>query len=145
MKKGTTPPEYILSGPEGSTGLASVLVIPPQHAQGNPVFSRYDNTRRPNLYIQIDDFTARQWLSLTVDVVGAVFFRQLGIELSVRCSQPALADRRVRIELALKDDFFPVGGEHSKHEEDVGVFCGGGQKQLGRTGAGNFRLFLKRR
>ncbi len=53
-------------------------------------------------------------------------------ELPVRRPQPALANRRVRIALALKKDFFPVGGEDSEDEKDVGILCGGGQKQLCR-------------
>ena len=60
--------------------------------------------------------TRRNWqvasatrLFLVVAVIGPVRRRQLAVELAMRGPQPALADRRMRIDGALEHDFLEFG------------------------------------
>src|SRR5947208_3618735 len=83
-------------------------------------------------------------LHFVVTVVGAVRRRQLGIELAARGAQPALRDRRMRVDRALEHHFPQVRREDAEHEEQVGVGCAGGNEQLGCQRAGDLGLFLYR-
>src|SRR5262245_12876029 len=82
---------------------------------------RHHDRGRPDLDIKLDDLTLLERLLLIVRVVGPVRLRQFLVELAVRGAQPALPDRRVRIDRALEHDLLEVGAEDAQHGENVGV------------------------
>ena len=78
-------------------------------------------------------------------VVGPPRQRQVGVEFAVARPQPALGDRRVRVDRPHERDLLAVGVEHSEHHEQVGVGRGGRHEQLRRQRSGDLGLLSQRR
>ena len=62
----------------------------------------------------------------------------------MRAAQPALRDRRVRIERALEGDLLEIGRERAHHQEQVGILGRRRHPQLGRDRPGDLDLVLER-
>ena len=63
----------------------------------------------------------------------------------MRRSEPALGDRRVRIDGALEHEFLQIGRESAQHDEQVGVAGGRGDEQLECRWACDLGFRLERR
>ena len=74
----------------------------------DPIARRHHDAGRPDLDVQLVHLAGRERLPLVVGVIRPVGQRQLRVELAVRGAQPALRDRRVRIERALEGDLLHV-------------------------------------
>src|SRR5215203_1580528 len=99
------------------------LVVAAAHRQRQLVSSGYNHAGRPDLHFHLVDLTRFQWLDPVMGVVRAVESAQLRIQGPMRRSQPALADRRVRIVRSVEYDLLPVRREHPNNEEEVGICC----------------------
>src|ERR1700691_1518420 len=63
----------------------------------------------------------------------------------MRGAQPALADRRVRIDGALKHHLLEVRREHAQHDENIGIAGRRRDEKSYGGGPGDFRLMRQRR
>ncbi len=59
----------------------------------------------------------------------------------MRCTQPPLCDRRVRIDGALEHNFLEIAGEHPQHDEEIGVRGRGRSEQFQRGWSCDLGLF----
>ena len=87
---------------------AAVFVVLAAHGQRDAIAGRHHDRGRPQLDVELDRRAGRQRLLLVVGVIGPVGRRELRVELAVRGAQPALRDRRVRIDRALEHDLLQV-------------------------------------
>src|SRR4051812_23664557 len=62
----------------------------------------------------------------------------------MRSPQPALRDRRMRVDGAHESNLAQVGGEYAEHEEQVGVLGARGHLELRCERAGYFGFFFER-
>src|ERR1017187_7005631 len=77
-------------------------------------------------------------------MIWAVRERPDRVELSPRCTQPALRHGSMRVLCSLENDLFAIGRENMKYEEQIGVGCRGGDEQLGAHGAGDLDRLRER-
>ncbi len=68
---------------------------------------------------------------------------KLLVELAMRHAQPALRQRRVRIERALEHQLLQVGREGAHHQEQVGVLGRRRYPELGRNRPGDLGVALQ--
>src|SRR5215207_8566345 len=94
-----------------------VLVVTPPDLKLHPVSPRDDDAGWPDLDVELVDLAGRERLSLVVRVVRPPFFRALRVEFAVRRPQPALRDRRVRVDRPLEDDLLALRVEHADRQE----------------------------
>jgi hypothetical protein len=99
-----------------------VLIIPASNLERNPITRGYNNARRPNFNLQFDGNTELQESRFIMRMIRPPRFRQRRVKLSMRGTQPALADRRMRINRTLECNFLQVGRENSEHGKNIGVF-----------------------
>ncbi len=111
----------------------------------NAVARRHDDAGRPDLDVELVDLSGRERLLLVVRMVRPVGQRARRIELAVRRAQPALRDRRARIERALEDDFLPGGSNTRRIDEQVGVGRCRGEERLQRHRPGDLGRLRERR
>ena len=142
--------EYRAAGPhfaqrfEAFAGLAREHVIVAAHRQRQPIALRQRDAGRPDFDVDLVDLAGGELLLFVVGVIGPVRQRQLRVELAMRATQPALRDRRVRIERALEGDFLEVGRKRAHHQKQIGVFGRRRHPQLGRDRAGDLGILIER-
>ena len=121
MKEWPTASQLILEARNSSATCSFVLVIFSAHGEADAGAGRHYDASRPDLDVQLDDLAGSQRLLLIVSVIRPGGSAQLAIKLAMRSPEPALCDRSVRIDRALKYNLLSIRREGAKHEEDVGV------------------------
>src|SRR5579875_290090 len=77
-----------------------------------------------------------------MSMIRSIRFRSLRIKLPVRCAEPTLTYRGVRVESSLKHHLLAGAIKHAKNQENICVPRRGGHVKLQRRGAGNLRILL---
>src|SRR5260370_295425 len=98
-----------------------VDIIVAAHREADAVAFGHDDRCRPNFQVKSNHFAGPKRLLFTVRVIRPIWCRCFFIELAVRSAQPALADRRVRIDGALKYYFLHVRRKHAQYDENIGI------------------------
>lgn len=103
------------------------------------ISARQQDVERPDLDVQLVHGAGGQGLQLVVAVVRSVGPSFRGVEFPVRRAQPALRERRVRVDGALEVDLAPpVGREGLEGHEEVHVGGGRRGEELGGHGTREF-------
>ena len=113
--------QFVLEVRQPPARAAAIFVVLAAHRERDAIARRHHDRGRPQLDVEFDRLAGVERLLLVVRVIGAVRRRELWIELAVRGAQPALRDRRVRVDRALEHDLLHVGGEDAQHQEQIGV------------------------
>ena len=100
--------ELVLEIRQPSAARPGIFVVLAADGERDAIARRHHDRGRPDLDIELDHLAGLERLLLVVGVIGPVGRRELLVELAVRGAQPALADRRMRIDGALEDDFLEV-------------------------------------
>src|SRR6266542_1944194 len=122
-----------------------MLVVLAADAQSDAISGGNDDGRRPDFDPELDDLPGLQRLQLVMRVVGPIGRGKLAVELAMRGAQPALSDRRERMERYLEHHLVKLGGERWLHDKKVGIAGRGGHEQLCGRRAGDLGLLRQRR
>ena len=143
-RNGPQPVSSFLKFDSRAARAAAVFVVLAAHRERDAIARRHDDRGRPQLDVELDRRRrASSGCDFVVRVIRPVRQRELRIELAVRGAQPALRDRRVRIDRALEHDLLHVGGEHAQHQEQVGIGRRRRHEQLRRERAGDLGFALR--
>src|SRR5665647_3659912 len=145
VQERTAAGQFVLEVRQLAAAAAAIFVILAADRYGHAMAGRHHDRAWPNLDVELRHLALLERLLLVVRVIGPVGRRQFLVELAVRGAQPALCDRRVRIDRALEYDFLQIAGEYPQHDEEIGVGGRGGGEQLERRRAGDLGLLRQRR
>src|SRR5262245_6979114 len=98
MEKRAATPELVLEVRQLAAAGAAVFVISAAHREPDAVASGHYDRGRPNLDVELHHLARLQRLFAVVGVIGPIGCGELPVELAVRGPEPALGDRRVRID-----------------------------------------------
>src|SRR6267142_2808563 len=96
-----------------------VLVVAAADAERDAMTLRHDDAGRPDLDVELHRLPRLERLLLVVRMprpIGQAFLR---IELAMRCTQPALPDRCLRVERAVEEHFLSGRIEHPEYDEET--------------------------
>src|SRR6267378_8012684 len=81
------------------------FVVAPSHAEREAVARRHDDAGGPDLDVERHRLSRLERLAFVVRVIRAPRLAELLVELAMRCTQPSLRDRRMRVYRAHESDF----------------------------------------
>ena len=113
--------QFVLEIRQLAAAFTGIFVILAAHRERDAVAGRHDDRGRPDFHLQLDRLARRQRLRFVMRVVGPVRLAQCRVQLAVRGPQPALADRRMRVDRALEHHFPAIRRVDTEHDEDIGV------------------------
>src|SRR5262249_32964085 len=87
----------------GARALLPFVVAAP-HAEREAIARRHDDAGGPDLDVERHRLAGLERLELIVRVIRPPRFAELLIELAMRCTQPSLRERRVRVYRAHEGD-----------------------------------------
>jgi len=86
---------YLTERLNAGAWLAGIDIIGAADGERDPVTFRQRDAGRPDLDVDLIDLVRGQLLLFVVRMIGAVWQRQIGVELAMGAAQPPLGDRRV--------------------------------------------------
>ena len=102
-----------------AAGPTGIHIVATADAQRDTIALWHNDAGRDDLDVELIDLSGRERLPFVMGVIGPERPRELRVELAVRCAQPALSDRGMRVERALEHHFLHVRREYAQHEEKV--------------------------
>src|SRR5205823_1535765 len=119
VQEWTTSAQLVLEIRKSRAGVLGPFIVTSAHAQRDAMSRRYHDRRRPELDIDRRDLARPQALRLIVHVIRPILGGEVQVELAVRRAQPALGDRRMRIDRAHEHHFPHVRSKYAQYEKEV--------------------------